>query len=131
MTQTSTPASPAARIPEGFFAEVAALLDTEAAEEIADAVITVCTRRGLLHPELEDDPGDPLRAEQLREVFALLDAVSAAVADGTIVPSRVQFDDEMDPVMDALWAQFAADAADPQAAAAVEQMLRTGEPVQL
>ena len=70
-----------------------------------------------------------LRAEQVREVFALLDAAAAAVADGTIVPARVPVADELDPAMAALWDGFVADAADPEAAAEVERMLATGAPV--
>lgn len=115
-------------VPEGFFAEVSSLLDTEAAEEIADAVILVCTRRGILHPELDEDPADELRAEQIHEVFALLDAVTAAVADGTVVPGQVVVIEEVDPQMAALWSGFVGDAADPVSAAAVTQMLETGSP---
>jgi len=130
MTGPAAPAAdPALEIPDGFFAAVAAMLDTEAAEELADAVITVCTLRGILHPELDEDPADELRAEQVREVFALLDAAAAAVADGTIVPARVPVADELDPAMAALWDGFVADAADPEAAAEVERMLATGAPV--
>ena len=129
MASPTARAAPTLEIPDGFFAEIAAMLETEAAEELADAVITVCTRRGILHPELEEDPADELRTEQVREVFALLDAAAAAVSDGTIVPSRVPVEDEMDPAMAALWDGFVADAADPEAAAEVERMLATGAPV--
>ena len=66
MTTPTAPAAPAPEVPGGFFAEIAALLETEAAEELADAVITVCNQRGILYPDLEDDPGDELRAGQLR-----------------------------------------------------------------
>ena len=129
MTSPTAPAAPTLEIPGGFFAEIAAMLETEAAEELADAVITVCTRRGILHPELEEDPADELRTEQVREVFVLLDAATHAVSDGTIVPSRVPVEDEMDPDMTALWYGFVDDAADPEAAAEVERMLATGAPV--
>ena len=129
MTSLTAPAAPTLEIPGGFFAEIAAMLETEAAEELADAVITVCTRRGILHPELEEDPADERRTEQVREVFALLDAAAAAVADGTIVPARVPVADELDPAMAALWDGFVAAAADPEAAAEVERMLATGAPV--
>jgi len=132
MTGPAAPAAdPALEIPDGFFVAVAAMLETEAAEELADAVITVCTMRGILHPELDEDPADELRAEQVREVFALLDAAAAAVAvaDGTIVPARVPVADELDPAMAALWDGFVAAAADPEAAAEVERMLATGAPV--
>ena len=129
MTSPTAPAAPTLEIPDGFFAEIAAMLETDAAEELADAVITVCTRRGILHPELEEDPADELRTEQVREVFALLDAAAAAVTDGTIVPARVPVADELDPAMAALWDGFVAAAADPEAAAEVERMLATGAPV--
>ena len=129
MTSPTAPAAPTLEIPGGFFAEIAAMLETEAAEELADAVITVCTRRGILHPELEEDPADELRTEQVREVFVLLDAATHAVSDGTIVPSRVPVADELDPDMAALWYGFVDDAADPEAAAEVERMLATGAPV--
>ena len=130
MTGPAAPAAdPALEIPDGFFVAVAAMLETEAAEELADAVITVCTLRGILHPELDEDPADELRGEQVREVFALLDAAAAATADGTIVPARVPVADELDPAMAALWDGFVADAADPEAAAEVERMLATGAPV--
>lgn len=123
----SAPTAPAG-VPEGFLDEVASLLDSETAEEISDAVITVCTRRGILHAELDEDPADELRAEQSREVFALLDVVSRAVADGTVVPQAVLVDEEMDPVMARLWYGFVDDATDPESAAAVSQMIETGCP---
>ena len=129
MTSPTAPAAPTLEIPDGFFAEVAAMLETEAAEELADAVITVCTRRGILHPELEEEPGDELRAEQVREVFALLDAATHAVSDGTIVPSGVPVAEELDPVMAELWYGFVSDAGDPNSAASVITMIETGEPV--
>ena len=129
MTSPTARAAPTLEIPDGFFAEIAAMLETDAAEELADAVITVCTRRGILHPELEEDPADELRTEQVREVFALLDAAAAAVADGTIVPARVPVADELDPAMAALWDGFVAAAADREAAAEVERMLASGAPV--
>jgi len=110
-------------VPDGFFAEIATALHTETAEEIADTVIAVCIRRGILHPELEEDPEDELRAEEVREVFGLLAAVTDAVADGTIIPSGVHVTDEMDPDMAAAWEAFVDDAADPQAAAAAAAML--------
>jgi hypothetical protein len=121
--------APELEIPAGFFDEIAAMLDTETAEEISDAVITVCTRRGILYPELDEDPADELRTEQIREVFGLLGAVTAAVSDGTIVPSLVFPDEELDPRLAALWSGFVSDAVDPQSAAGVEQMIRTGDPV--
>ena len=120
--------APELEIPEGFFDEIAAMLDTETAEEISDAVITVCTRRGILHPELDEDPTDELRTEQVREVFSLLGAVTTAVSDGTIVPSLVFPDDDPDPALAALWSGFLGDAGDPESAAAMDQMIRTGEP---
>ena len=127
MTTTPTvPSQPALDIPEGFFDEVATLLETEAAEDIADAVITVCTRRGILHPELDEDPADELRTEQVREVFVLLDAVTRAVSDGTLAPNLVSVVDEMDPEMAALWYGFSDEANDPEAAASVATMLDTG-----
>jgi hypothetical protein len=121
--------APELEIPEGFFDEIAAMLDTETAEEISDAVITVCTRRGILHPELDEDPTDELRTEQIREVFGLLGAVTTAVSDGTIVPSLVFPDENPDPALAALWSGFVNTAVDPQSAEDVEQMIRTGEPI--
>ena len=126
MGTTTETESTESEVPEGFFDEVASLLETESAEEVADAVITVCIRRGILHPELEEDPSDELRVEQLQQLFALLDRVTAAVADGSIVPSSVPVAGELDPQMAPLWFAFAAEAADPEAAAAVEAMLATG-----
>jgi hypothetical protein len=118
--------APELEVPEGFFEEIAAMLDTETAEEISDAVITVCTRRGILHPELDEDPADELRTEQIREVFTLLGAVTAAVSDGTIIPSLVFPDEDLNPALAALWDGFVGDAADPAAADAVAQMVETG-----
>ena len=126
MTATIEPTQPPLDIPDGFFDEVATLLETEAAEDIADAVITVCTRRGILHPELDEDPADELRTEQVREVFVLLDAVTRAVSDGTLAPNLVSVVDEMDPEMAALWYGFSDEANDPEAAASVATMLDTG-----
>lgn len=127
MTGSVVSAEPQQEVPEGFFDEVAAMLESEGAEELADAVITVCTRRGILHPELEDDPEDELRAEQVREVFALLDAATSAVADGTIVPGGTSLDDDdFDPAMAILWDDFVVDAMDPKVATAVSNMLSTG-----
>jgi len=120
--------APELEIPEGFFDEIAAMLDTETAEEISDAVITVCTRRGILHPELDEDPADELRTEQIREVFTLLGAVTAAVSDGTIIPNLVFPDEELDSALAALWSGFVSAAMDPQSAADVGRMIRTGEP---
>jgi hypothetical protein len=120
--------APELEIPEGFFDEIAAMLDTETAEEISDAVITVCTRRGILHPELDEDPADELRTEQIREVFTLLGAVTAAVSDGTIIPNLVFPDEDLDPALATLWSGFVNAAMDPQSAADVGRMIRTGEP---
>ncbi|MEN4461015.1 hypothetical protein ABFV47_27510 [Mycolicibacterium fortuitum] len=129
MTGTSFPVHTAPRgpkIPDGFFDEIAAALETETAEEISEAVIAACTGRGILHPELEEDPDDELRAEEITEVFALLAAVTAAVADGTIIPSRVRPCDEVDRAMAAAWENFAADAADVGTAEVSATMLTTG-----
>lgn len=131
MTGPTTTGRDRVEIPEGFFDEVASLLATESAEEVAEIVIAVCISRGILHPELDEDPSDELRAEQIFEVFSLLDAVTAAVSDGRIVPSAVPVAEEMDPEMAALWYGFVADAEDPEAAAAVASMIETGQPVQL
>lgn len=134
MTETSAPTDAAqlvqrTPVPEGFFEEIAASLETETAEDIADAVIEACTRRGILHPELEEDPEDELRAEEVREVFALLASVTYAVADGTIVPSRTRVADEVDLDMAKAWESFVDDAADPEAAAASAAMLNDGKPI--
>lgn len=125
------PNPPMRPVPAGFFDEVAASLETESASEIAEAVIDVCTRRGILHPELDDEPDAELRADELREVFSLLAVVTDAVSDGTIQPSRVRIVDEMDPGMAAAWDAFTAAAADPQADEAVATMLAEGKPEQL
>ncbi|WP_232490807.1 hypothetical protein [Mycobacterium dioxanotrophicus] len=114
------------KIPDGFFDEIAATLETETAEEISEAVIAACTGRGILHPELEEDPDDELRAEEIAEVFALLAEVTAAVADGTIIPSRVRPSDDVDGAMAAAWESFAADAADASTAEVGAAMLTTG-----
>lgn len=121
---TSPPGS--GDVPEGFFDEIAASLETEGASDVADAVISVCTRRGILHPELEQEPDDELRAEEIREVFDLLEKVTAAVADGTIVPSHVHTD-EYDPDMAALWEQFTEESVDTAAGDAVASMISKGK----
>lgn len=126
MTTTSPDTPPSLQVPEGFFTEIASMLQSETAEEIGDAVITVCISRGILHPELEDEPDDELRAAQMGEVFALVGAVSAAVADGTIVPAGVQIHDTMDADMEQAWEDFTDAAMDPEAGAAAAEMLRTG-----
>ncbi|BBX87888.1 hypothetical protein [Mycolicibacterium aubagnense] len=120
-----------AHAPKGFFHEVASMLHTESAEEIAEAVITVCTRRGILHPELDEDLDDELRTQEIREVFDILSMVTDAVADGRIVPSGVHVDDEIDPDMAAVWESFVDDAADPETAAAAATMLNDGKAVPL
>lgn len=117
-------------VPEGFFDEIATVLENETAEQIADSVISVCTRRGILHPELEEYPDDELRAEEVREVFDLLAAVTLAVTDGTIAPSGVHVDPgdiELDPEMARVWKSFVEDAADPEAAEAAASMLERGK----
>ncbi len=126
---TSTESTPFRRItvPEGFFEEIAAQLETESASEISDVVIGTCISRGILHPDLEDEPDDELRAEEMGEVFGLLEAVTEAVADGTIVPRRVQFTDTMDPNLEKVWDVFTESAADPEASAEVARMLGDGE----
>lgn len=121
-----TPPPDSGNVPEGFFEEVAASLETEAASEVAEAVISVCTRRGILHPELEQEPDDELRAEEIRDVFDLLEKVTAAVADGTIVPSHVHAD-EYDPDMAALWEQFTEEAVDTDTGEAVASMISNGK----
>lgn len=122
---TSRTTNPSA--PEGFFDEIGSMLHTESAEEIADAVITVCMRRGILHPELDEDVGDELRTQEIREVFDILSMVTTAVADGRIVPSGVHVDDEIDLDMAAAWESFIDDAADPETAAAAATMLNEGK----
>ena len=73
---TTTPdTSPDYPVPEGFFDEIAAALRTETAEDIAETVIAACISRGIIHPELEEEPDDELRAVQMGEVFALVGAV--------------------------------------------------------
>ncbi|KXO90900.1 Uncharacterised protein (plasmid) [Tsukamurella tyrosinosolvens] len=103
------------RVPEGFFDEIELQLASESAEEISDAVIGTCISRGILHPELDYEPDDNLRAEELREVFYLLDEVTAAVADGSIVPRRLRYADQMDPRMERQWDRYTDDAIDPEA----------------
>jgi hypothetical protein len=127
MAAPTAPADTGAEIPEGFFDEIASLLETESAEEIADVVISVCTHRGILHPELDEDLADELRTEQVREVFALVDAVTVAVSNGTLVPRRIAVSEEMDPMLARLWFGFVEDAVDLAAADAVAQMVETGE----
>lgn len=126
MTSTESTPPPAIAVPEGFFDEIAAQLESESAEEISEVVIGTCISRGILHPDLEEDPDDELRAEEMREVFGLLRVVTDAVADGTIVPSRVKFADAMDPDMEQAWDVFTDAAADPQSAEQVAQMITTG-----
>jgi hypothetical protein len=123
---TTTPATPPQPVPDGFFDEVAAHLQTETAEEISEVVIATCISRGILHTDLEEDPDDELRAVQMGEVFALVAAVSCAVADGTIVPRGVRFIDTLDPGMAQAWEDFTDAAADPQADAAAAAMLESG-----
>lgn len=124
---TTTPATPPeSPVPDGFFDEVAAQLQTETAEEISEVVISTCISRGILHTDLEEDPDDELRASQMGEVFALVAAVSSAVADGTIIPRGVRFIDMLDPDMAQEWENFTDAAADPQAAAAAAAMLESG-----
>lgn len=126
---SATADAPAPSVPEGFFDEIATLLEDESAAQIADSVISVCTRRGILHPELEENPEDELRTEEIREVFDLLAAVTLAVTDGTIAPTGVRVDraDEMDPDMAQAWESFVEAAADPEAAAAAAAMLDKGK----
>lgn len=123
-TIPDTPRQP--QVPAGFFEEIAVQLQTETAEDVSEAVIATCISRGILHPDLEDDPEDELRAAQMGEVFALVAAVSAAVADGTIVPSGVRFFDTLDADMEQAWEDFTDSAGDPEAAAAAAEMLRSG-----
>lgn len=124
MTSTAPPApTHPVEAPEGFFDEIAAQLDTESAEEIAEAVIGTCISRGILHPELEEEPDDELRAEEMREVFGLLTLVTDAVADGTIVPRRLRFLDSMDPRMEEAWESFTDAAADPESATATARLI--------
>lgn len=126
MTSTESTPPPVTAVPEGFFDEIAAQLESESAEEISEVVIGTCISRGILHPDLEDNPDDELRAEELREVFGLLAVVTDAVADGTIVPRRVQFADTMDPAMEQAWDAFTDAAADPESAEQVAQMIADG-----
>jgi hypothetical protein len=88
----------------------------------------VCTGRGILHPELEDEPDTQQRADELHEVFSLLAAVTDAVADGTIVPRRLRTTDQLDPEMAAAWEAFTDAAADGDAEDAVQNMLTEGKP---
>ena len=67
---TTPDTSPDFPVPEGFFEEIAAALRTETAEDIAETVIAACISRGIVHPDLEEDPDDELRAVQMGEVFA-------------------------------------------------------------
>lgn len=137
MTQTATIAPPAPaqpqqqqhyEVPEGFFDEIAASLQTESASEIAEVVITICTGRGILHPELEEEPDTQQRADEVHEVFSLLAAVTDAVADGTIVPHRLRTAGQLDPEMAAAWETFTDAAADSDAEDAVQTMLTEGKP---
>ena len=108
--------------PEGFFDEVAAVLRSESASDVSEAVIAVCTQRGILHPELEQEPDSELRSDELREVFRLVEVVSVAVADGTIIPADVR-EEQFDEGMLTLWEQFIESAADEESEAAVIQMV--------
>lgn len=135
MTETTAavPPTPAQRqdhceVPKGFFEEISALLQTESASEIAEVVITVCTGRGILHPELEEHPDAQLRADELDEVFSLLAAVTDAVADGTIVPRRLRTTENLDSEMAAVWEAFVDAGADADAEDAVQTMLTEGKP---
>ncbi|MDB2196244.1 hypothetical protein [Mycobacteroides abscessus] len=123
---TSIESTPPLAVPEGFFDEIASQLESESAEEISEVVIGTCISRGILHPDLEDEPDDELRAEEMREVFGLLELVTAAVADGTIVPKRVRFADTMDPEMEQAWDAFTEAATDPEDAEAVAKMIANG-----
>lgn len=62
----------------------------------------------------------------MREVFGLLELVTAAVADGTIVPKRVGFADTMDPEMEQAWDAFTEAATDSEDAEAVAKMIANG-----
>jgi hypothetical protein len=64
----------------------------------------------------------------VREVFALVDAVTVAVSNGTLVPRRIAVSAGIDPQLAKLWFEFVEDALDPAAADAVAQMVETGEP---
>lgn len=99
-------------VPEGFFSDVAAQLGGISASEVSEAVIGVCMSRGILHPELEEEPDSQLRADELREVFRLVELSALAVSDGTLVPAR-NAEDWNDADMAGLWARFSEDAADP------------------
>lgn len=121
MTNTETAAQ--VEVPPGFFEEIAAQLQSGSAEEISEVVISTCISRGILHPDLEETPDDELRAEEMREVFELLTAVTAAVSGGTLVPSGKPFTDIMDPEMERVWESFADDSADPETAEKVEALI--------
>lgn len=123
-TVSDSPKNPP--VPPGFFDEVAAQLQTETAEEISEVVISTCISRGILHSELEEEPDDELRSQEMEEVFSLVGAVTAAVADGTIVPQGTRFIDTMDSDMEQAWDSFTDAAADPAAAAAAAAMMQTG-----
>lgn len=98
-------------VPDGFFAEVSSQLAGLSAEEVSEAVIGVCIARGILHPELEEEPDSELRADEIREVFRLVEVTSLAVSDGTVVPARTD-DEQFDEDMFELWEKFTDDAAD-------------------
>lgn len=98
-------------VPAGFFDEVSAQLRGLTAEEVSEAVITVCTSRGLLHPELEEEPDSEMRSDELREVFRLVELTAQAVSDGTVTAAyrdAEQFDEDML----SLWEGFTDAAAD-------------------
>jgi hypothetical protein len=98
-------------VPDGFFTDVSARLSGVTAEEVSNAVIEVCTARGILHPELDDEPDSEMRADELREVFQLVELSALAVSDGTVVPAR-RVDHEFDEAILDLWSKFTDDAAD-------------------
>lgn len=98
-------------VPDGFFDEVSAQLRDLTAEEVSEAVITVCMARGLLHAELEEEPDSELRAEELREVFRLVELTAQAVSDGTVTAAHSD-DEQFDEDMFGLWEGFTDAAAD-------------------
>ncbi|BBY54184.1 hypothetical protein MKOR_14350 [Mycolicibacillus koreensis] len=128
-SQTDPPANPpdtpALTVPEGFFDEVSAVLRSESAADVSDAVIEVCTQRGILHPELEQEPDSELRSDEIREVFELVEATSYAVADGRVMPADRR-EEQFDEQMLGLWEQFIDDATDEESEQAAAQLASGG-----
>lgn len=88
-------------LPKGFLSEVARRLVDGSAEQVSNVTLQVCIERGLLDTDI--DAADERRADELERVFQILGEVTAAVSDGSVVPSGRRLEEEIDPTMAAIW----------------------------